>query len=109
MILHNSSNHEEEGDIFEERTKEEIDAIVGELTDKVWYNRHQELKQLVEDGEEEVDAQIWRDALKNAKKIEEKYGLENLGPWDDFEWGMINGKLSALRWLVGFEWDMLDT
>jgi len=26
-----------------------------------------------------------------------------------FEWGMINGKLSALRWVMGDEWDMLDT
>lgn len=34
---------------------------------------------------------------------------EDIGPWSDFEWGMINGKLSALRWVLGDESDMLDT
>lgn len=26
-----------------------------------------------------------------------------------FEWGMINGKLSALRWMLGEDWDELYT
>jgi hypothetical protein len=56
-----------------------------------------------------VQRDVWAGALKAARKVERRYGLENLGPWDDFEWGMINGKLSALRWVLGDEWDTLDT
>ena len=52
---------------------------------------------------------IWAGALEAAKNTEDEVGLENLGPWTDFEWGMINGKLSALRWVTGDDWDMLDT
>jgi hypothetical protein len=46
--------------------------------------------------------------LESAKKVEDIYGKDNLS-FDDFEWGMINGKLSALRWVIGEEWDNLDT
>lgn len=111
MIQRNSDTPPpDEGDeIFEERTDEEISAMLDELTDKIWYNRHQELKEQIEAGEEECDPGIWKQALAKAKEVEDKYGLENLGPYDDFEWGMLNGKLSALRWLIGFDWDMLDT
>ena len=45
----------------------------------------------------------------DAEKMIQKYGEENLGPYSDFEWGMLNGKLSALRWVLGEDWDMLDT
>ena len=52
---------------------------------------------------------VWQSALKAARKTEDEVGRDLLGPWDDFEWGMINGKLSAIRWVLGDEWDMLDT
>jgi hypothetical protein len=41
--------------------------------------------------------------------IEERYGADNVGPWDDWGWGFVHGKLSALRWVLGSDWDFLDT
>jgi hypothetical protein len=106
------------------RLTEIVDAI-DELCTKVWYNRHQLRRQQIERGkikivEKEIfpvkdhlrrpiQRDIWEGALKSAAKVEKKYGLEKLGPWDDFEWGMLNGKLSALRWALGDEWDSLYT
>ena len=91
------------------RTVREIIAAEEEFFDKVWYNRHWNLRLEVEVGEESVAPDIWKTALEAAKRVEGKYGNEELGPWNDFEWGMINGKLSALRWVLGDDWDFLDT
>jgi PIN domain len=95
------------------------------LFHQVWYNRHWGLRIGVQEGRikivdkesyprprdapETVQRDVWKGALKAARNVERRYGKKNLGPWDDFEWGMINGKLSALRWALGDEWDMLDT
>jgi len=92
---------------------------------QVWYNRHWGLRMGVTEGRirvvdeethprppgarETVQRDVWKRALKAARKVERRYGKKNLGPWDDFDWGMVNGKLSALRWALGDEWDMLDT
>jgi hypothetical protein len=109
----------------EPRRLAEILKAIDFLYHQVWYNRHQLRKQRIAQGkiklvEKEdfpikdhttrpIQRDIWEGALKAAAKTEKKYGKENLGPWDDFEWGMINGKLSALRWVLGDDWDMLDT
>jgi hypothetical protein len=109
----------------EPRALTEILDAIDLLMHQVWYNRHQVLLENIEDGIIEiVDKEtfpvkdhehrpIQRDILEGAKKsarrLEKKYGKENLGPWDDFEWGMINGKLSALRWVLGEDWDELYT
>ena len=87
-----------------------IAAAEDEFFDKIWYSRHMYLKQRIESGEKTCDPEVWKRALKAEKRIREKYGgEENILPKNDFEWGMLNGKLSALRWVLGDEWDFLDT
>ena len=93
----------------ESRTIEEITDAIRMFLDKIWFDRHLSLKYRIENGIETVNPEIWEGALKSAQKVIDKYGEDNLGPYSDFEWGMLNGKLSALRWVLGDEWDMLDT
>ena len=105
------------------RNLSEVLVAQNELEQKVWYNRHKNREYLIEKGkiklinrdefkiansQHTIIKDIWEGAVASAKKVEEEYGAQNL-VFTDFEWGMINGKLSALRWAVGDEWDNLDT
>lgn len=113
------------------RSLTEILSAMDLLTDQVWYNRHKNHAWEIAHGKAKVVTReewekgykakgwrynqthtvdsIWEGAVNAAKAKEREHGKKNLGPWSDFEWGMINGKLSALRWSLGDEWDMLDT
>jgi len=122
--------------IFEYSNEQEMRSLsnildaMDTLTTQVWYNRHKNREHWIEKGKIKVVSksewdtnyakhgykwahnhivdEIWIGALKAAKNAERKLGKGNFGPWSDFEWGMLNGKLSALRWALGEEWDMLD-
>jgi len=106
----------------EPRNLSEIMPLLDKLWDQIWYNRHQNLAYKIEVGEvgiideynpkehqRTVVRSVWEGALASARRMEEKWPGE-LGPWDDFEWGMLSGKMSALRWVLGEDWDStLDT
>lgn len=97
------------------------------LIKQVWYNRHWNLRTSIERGKHRLVSSeaweklppkkrinttvdtVWEGALAAAKRTEDELGPDGIGPWSDFEWGMINGKLSAIRWMLGDDWDMLDT
>jgi hypothetical protein len=116
-------------DSFEEepRPLSEVMWWIDRLTTQVWHNRHKGREYRIDQGQTKIvtraewDAtsgrntgdmivdEIWRGALKAAKRAEKELGTDNIGPYSDFEWGMISGKLSALRWAMGDDWDNLDT
>jgi len=82
-----------------------------EFCDVIWYDRKRVLQSRIEDGAETITPEIKKVMLASMRRAEAKYGKKKLRSYykDTFEWGMLNGKLSALRWVLGDEWDMLDT
>lgn len=95
----------------EPRPRSELEVLdaIEELFDRIWYDRHQVFMLRVASGQSKTPPDIIATAKKAAKRVERKYGKKTLGPYDKFAWGMLNGKLSALRWVLGDDWDMLDT
>lgn len=91
------------------RSQSEIIAAEEEFFDRVWHERHLIGIQEHERGDRVMAADIYRRALEAAEEVRARWGDDKLGPYTDFEWGMVNGKLSALRWVLGEDWDFLDT
>ncbi len=86
----------------EPRTFAEILEAEQEYFDKVWYVRN-----FIRISDDELPASL--------EAVESKYGRDELhkviGPGHDeaLEYGYASGKLATLRWVLGSEWDFLDT
>jgi PIN domain len=96
----------------EPRTLTEIVDAMEEFFDRVWYVRsivHSDAEN------EEVPENIRTGARTARQRVEDRYGRDSLwkpiGPGHDeaWEYGYISGKLATLRWVLGSEWDFLDT
>ncbi|TCN29242.1 hypothetical protein EV644_13940 [Kribbella orskensis] len=97
--------------VEEPRRLNEIQEAENELFDRIWYQRSiNHLSRLEDTGDQQAMDNLLAVAGPPMQRVEGRYGgPAELGPYDDFEWGMLNGKLSALRWVLGSEWDFLDT
>lgn len=85
----------------EPRRLTEILKAIDLLFSQVWYNPPQVIREKVERGETKIveketfppkdplrrpiQRDVWERAKKAARRVEKQYGLENLGPWDDFK------------------------
>jgi hypothetical protein len=109
--LPDDENPGEEWPMILRRNDNAILEAAGEFTDVIWYDRKLVLLENLKEGTETIDPEIRKGMLTAMRALEKKYGKKKLRNYyhTDFEWGMLNGKLSALRWVLGDEWDMLDT
>jgi hypothetical protein len=81
-----------------------------EYFDRLWYYRSTRGDAGgSDDPVDTYDPKLRRQVLAARTRIETRYGKQTLQPLDEFDLGMISGKLSALRWVIGDEWDFLDT
>lgn len=83
----------------EPRTLDEIVQAEQEFFDRVWYVRRVVHSETGDVSYPELEARYGRDDLW--KPIGEGHDKA-------WEYGYINGKLAALRWVLGSEWDFLD-
>ncbi len=81
------------------RVDGEIVVAEQEFFDRLWYHR------ATTGSRTAADLAVAEEGLRRV----EAENYEGLVPANDFELGVIHGKLSALRWVLGHDWDMLDT
>lgn len=83
-------------------------AVETELTDKIWYGRKPSHDQPVPP---DWAPELVEGMRRAQREMEKTYGVEELERHveSDFAWGMLSGKLSAIRWVLGDDWDVLDS
>jgi hypothetical protein len=90
------------------RSVKQILAAENEMFTRVWYGRKGTAKEYRAEGTPE---DIIKGMLRGKREAERRFGKKSLfaNMASDWDWGYVSGKLSAIRWVLGDEWDMLDT
>lgn len=67
------------------------------------------------DDKRDLPDEISTGMMTNRERVEAEYGRDELwkpigsGHEEAWQYGYISGKLATLRWVLGSEWDFLDT
>jgi hypothetical protein len=79
------------------RTESEVIAAEEEFFDRVWYERHLDRLEMHESDEDPMPEHFYEMAQREVERVKRERPDLRRGE-NDFEWGMWQGKLSALRW-----------
>jgi len=90
------------------RSVRKILAAEEELGVRLWYGRKMPARFYREKGTPE---DIIKGMLKGKREAEKRFGKKSLmeNMKTDWDWGFLSGKVSAIRWVLGSDWDMLDS
>jgi hypothetical protein len=90
------------------RSVSQIIKVEHELFDRLWYGRSGSVEFMRSRGYEK---KLIQTVLKAQRRVEKKYGKKSLMEHvkDQWQWGFLSGKISAIRWVLGDEWDNLDS
>ena len=90
------------------RSVRQILAAEEELGTRLWYGRKRSAKQYRAEGTPE---DIIKGMLRGKRDAERRLGKKSLmaNMASDWDWGFLSGKVSAIRWVLGDDWDMLDS
>lgn len=97
------------------RNYNEVNKELERFIDRSFYEYHKFLKEngTIDEflkSEYEYNVTGAKNILKFNAELKEKYKNDSLFQKDcnSFEWGVISGKLAALRWVMGEEWNKID-
>ena len=85
----------------------EIAQAEEEYFDRIWFGRNSMF--ILDENGKEILVPKHGVACPAFERILAKYGEESLTVQSDYQWGEWSGRLSALRWILGDEWDDLDS
>lgn len=83
------------------RNDDDIGKEYQRLWDKVWWNRHMSHCEFTDPAE----CPLHGPGCDPARALVDRYGLDFLDPGEMVEWGITQGKMMALAWVTGSDWD----
>lgn len=84
---------------------DDLEMTEDEYSDRAWY---EQADRVLRDRSTGLCCCCEDSMIKRMKQLEEWFGRRGLMVADDYERGMLHGKIQAMRWMLGDSWDDLD-